>query len=156
MNEIKITESNVLNAYAGADELGKQLLHNLFGEEIFSSRNITDRVKSFEDILQEAGLSKADFEKSCEGLTKDEIAYRQLKLIAKVYNGDWKADWSNSDQAKWYPWFKYNQTGFGFSRTLCGFWYSHTGVGSRLCFASSELAEDAGKKFIDIYNDFLN
>lgn len=115
------------------------------------TRPIKDRVKTFDDALR---ISKENFLTSSEP-TKDEIAYRKLKIIAEVLNEGWKPDWSNCNEYKYYPYFEAKKSGFGFSGTYCAYWSTGTTVGSRLCFKTRELAIYAGKQFEDIYNDFL-
>lgn len=117
---------------------------------------ITDRIETFEDVVQvaiELGYIKAWRNKSVDE-TIDEYAYRQLKLISKVLNEGWEPDWSDHSQYKYYPWFE-RKSGVGLSSYGYGCWYSYTNVGSRLCYKSAELAKFAGKQFENIYRDFL-
>jgi len=154
METLEVKKANALTAYQQANEKGKKLLTNLFGKKHFLG-NVIDRIETFDDILEERGISKEEFEKSCKGLTDDEIAYRQIKLIALVYNEGWVPDWNDSNQYKYYPWFKWvgSAAGCSFGDYFCDRSDSH--LGSRLVFASSDLAIDAGKKFVEIYNRFL-
>jgi hypothetical protein len=92
--------------------------------------------------------------------TKDEQAYKQLKLMVIAVSEKRKPDYTNSSQGKYYPYFevkadKDRPSGFGFSRTHSAYWYSCTSVGSRLCFPSSELALHAAEFFKQLYIDFL-
>lgn len=113
---------------------------------------ITDRVKTFEDACSVLGINTNSIY-DC-GDTKDEIAYKKLKLIAKALNEGWKPNWENGNEYKYYPWFKM-QSGFGFSNTSCASTYSYAGVGSRLCFKTDALAKYAGQQFESIYKDLL-
>jgi hypothetical protein len=115
---------------------------------------ITDRIKTFSDVLAVAGRKKEEFEEM-PGETADECAYRKLKLIAEVYNEGEVLDSMNTNQYKYYPYFKIVPSGFGLSYFNYDGWTSYSSVGVRLCFKSSELAIDAGKKFTDIYATFL-
>jgi hypothetical protein len=47
------------------------------------------------------------------------------------------------------------ESGSGLSYDVYDYWRAVASVGSRLCFKSRELAEYAGKQFIDIYTDFF-
>ncbi len=119
-----------------------------------SDQKVTDRIKTFEDVLEDNNISELDFKSSCKGLSEDEIAYRQIKLITKSLNEKWTPDWNNGDEYKYYPYFDMRE-GCGFSGSLyygCG---TATGVGSRLCFKTSNLAEYAGKTFTSIYEKFM-
>ena len=88
------------------------------------------------------------------GLTKDEIAYKKLKIFAKAINGDWKPDWYDGSW-KYYPWFRINAAGSGFSYSYFADDYSYTAVGSRLCFETSEQALHAAKYGEQMYIEFL-
>ncbi|WP_052237523.1 hypothetical protein [Myroides sp. A21] len=119
-------------------------------------KDIKERLKTFEDVLKEKNMTLEYFNEISEELLPDELAYRKLKLIAGVLNEGWEPDWSNSNEYKYYPWFKMGSpSGVGFSYDGYDRWYAGSNVGSRLCFKSSELAEYAGKQFTDIYKDFL-
>ena len=83
------------------------------------------------------------------------VAYYQLVIIAQALNEGLEPDW-NSGEWKYYPRFYVKAdakrpAGFGLSSYDCDGWSASTGVGSRLCFKSCELAEYAGKKFVKLY-----
>ena len=120
-----------------------------------ATEKITDRIKTFADILKELGISKNAWEEMINPnyWTEDEIAYKQVKMIAEVLNEGWVAEPFNEKQYKYYPLFMVDDGAFVCSD--CHSWYSLTSVGSRLCFKSSELAQYAGKTFIDIYTKVL-
>ena len=155
MKQLQITEQNARKLYKDATPEFKAALVDTFGKEFFSTK-ITDRIKTYEDACAELGvdtISEIDF--STSELTPDEINYRKLKTIIKALVGDWKADWSNSDQQKWQPYFGLSGGVFVFDDTYYGYSIADAGNGSRLCFPTSELAEYAGKQFIEIYNGFM-
>jgi hypothetical protein len=114
---------------------------------------ITEKVKSFEEACTLTGENASD-EKFSSGTT-DEIAYKKIKVIARALNDGWVADWKNTSQRKYYPWFWVNTAGSGLSYDDYGYACTATDVGSRLCFKTSELAEYAGKQFEGLYNEFL-
>lgn len=118
-------------------------------------KEVTERVKTFDDVLSENLISKDEWEKLITNLSKDEVAYKSIKLIAKTLNEGWEPDWNDDDQYKYYPYFEWS-VGSGFSFDGCFCVISRSNLGSRLYFKSSELATYAGKQFISIYNDYLN
>lgn len=151
MDTLQINKANALKAHEGASQKGKVLLENLFGKNIFL-KDIKDRIKNFEDVLKEKGLSKEDFEKSCAYLEPDEIAYRKAKLVCLAFNEGWTPDWGNVKEYKYYPWFR--MAPFSFSNY--GDWRAGSDVGSRLCFSSADRAQYAGKLFEqEIYKSLL-
>jgi hypothetical protein len=150
MQTLQIDKANARKLFSTASPEFKQMLVDTFGEKFFQQK-ITDRVKTFEDACEVLGLYSDSVTQDDD--TIDEAAYKKLKVITKALNEGWTPDWSNENQYKWYLYFK--MSGFGFSHTTDVLWHSHTAVGSRLCFKSSELAEYAGKQFVSIYQDFL-
>ena len=81
-------------------------------------------------------------------------AHLKIQIIAKALNEGWYPNWNDTNEYKYYPWFKASP-GVGFSFSDYDFALTRSTVGSRLCFKSRDLAEYAGKQFIDIYNQFL-
>ncbi len=155
MNTLQITEEKAITAHKQAKPSGKKLLEDLFGKSIFR-KNIMERIKNFDDVLQENGIDKAQFYDLQKLLTPDEFAYKQIKLIVKTLNEDWEPDWTNGKFDKYYPWFKMGSpSGDGFSYCDCDHWFTGSNVGSRLCFKSRELAEHAGTTFLEIYKSFM-
>lgn len=153
--ELIIKKENAITAYKNADNDGKKLLADLIGKEVFISGKITDRVKTFEDaceVLEEE--IQLPFNKPT---TPDHLAINavaKLIIIARALNEGWTPDWNNSNEYKWYPWFKM-YSGFGFDDAYDVYTYSNAYVGSRLCFKSEELAKYAGQQFESIYKEYL-
>ena len=84
------------------------------------------------------------------------IALNELFTIAEAWNKEdgFVPDFSDWNQAKWYPWFKYNKDAAGFVYAYTPYTppSAHAFFGSRLCFKTSERAEQFGKKFAELYN----
>jgi hypothetical protein len=159
MQQLTISHENALKAYNAADKKGKELLELLFDKKNFNVK-ITDRIKTFEDALDMVEVSdETSTLLSYNGTDKDmqaSQAFLKLTIIARALNEGWAPDWSNSNQYKYYPWFKYSGSGFRFNGTLFDFTTTYSTGGSRLCFHSEELAIYAGNQFIDLYNQLLN
>lgn len=120
--------------------------------------NILDHLKSWSDACGLKGIDPVDsmpFESPKNDLEEAVNANYQMYIITELLCQGWQADYNDRDQYKYYPWFKWSGSGFGFSHTYCVHWLANTLVGSRLVFPTSELAEYAGTQFIDIYNKFL-
>jgi hypothetical protein len=147
METLQIDKANALKAHEAASTKGKSLLENLFGKKVFL-KDIKDRIKNFDDVLENNGISREDFETSCKGLEPDEVAYRMAKLVCITFNEGWLPDWTSSNEYKYFPWFTMvSSSGVGFSDDGFGDWFTYSGVGSRLCFKSADLAKHAGKLF---------
>ena len=85
------------------------------------------------------------------------IALNKLFTIAQAWNKEdgFVPDFSDLEQDKWFPWFVYDKDAAGFvyanaSSTATG---ADAAIGSRLCFKSSERAEQFGKQFTSLYNE---
>jgi hypothetical protein len=113
-----------------------------------------ERIKTVADILTDHRLTLEEFEQQCDDLEKDEEAYRLLKMLAKSLNEGWTPDWNNENQPKYYPWF-YMGGSSGFRFGGCADWNAASGVGSRLCFISMEVATHVAKQFIDLYKEYF-
>lgn len=85
------------------------------------------------------------------------IALNELFTIAQAWNKEdgFVPDFSDWQQNKWFPWFKYDKyaAGFVYAHTDSTPTYANACIGSRLCFKSSARAAQFGKQFIDLWND---
>ena len=155
MKQLQITEQNARKLYKTATPEFKTTLEDTFGKEFFSGK-ITDRIKTYEDACSELGEQPIDEKKLKElGFTADEITYRKLKTITKALNEGEVFDMLDTNQYKWYPWFKVSSGAFVFYVTYYVCSYAYAGNASRLCFKSDELATYAGKQFTQLYSDFI-
>lgn len=139
---------------------------------------ITDRIKSYEDACQELGIVD-----SFDNLTKDEVAYRKLKTIARALNEGWAPQFTD-DEYRYYPWFYfYTQKeidnmsrkeqkerklllfgasaydgslgGLGFAASVFAFSSAGANLGARLAVKDRELACYFEQQFVDIWVDFI-
>ena len=96
------------------------------------------------------------------------IALNKLFTIAQAWNKEdgFVPDFSDWEQDKWFPWFVYDKdaAGFVYDKDAAGFVYASTYYsptyayayfGSRLCFKTSERAEQFGKQFEDLFNEIF-
>jgi galactose-1-phosphate uridylyltransferase len=120
------------------------------------------KIKTFQDackalkldpdrIIPDVSVFPADHQKALEALAK-------LIIIAQALNGDWKPDWSDYNQGKYYPWFdmeKEQNNPSGFRLYHVHYNSANSAVGSRLCYKSRELAQYAATQFEDLYKDLM-
>lgn len=89
-------------------------------------------------------------------------ALDRLKIFTEAYNmvdgKKWEPDYSNSNQAKWWAWFRYNSSlrAFVFDVTYDGFTDAYAGTGSRLVSRTSEIAQFIATEHIDDWNKWLS
>ena len=113
----------------------------------------------------------------------DIIAYLKLRIIVAALNEGWEPEFNDSEY-RWYPWFYFYTNkeiedmdeeqkselcrcvgrsnfnanangGLSYALANYAFSYSLSYFGARLAFKTKELAEYAGKQFIEIYRDFV-
>lgn len=122
-------------------------------------------IKTYEDACAALKMNPETLP-AVEGLPekhqKSITAYFKLIIIAEALNEGWAPDWKDHDQLKYYPWFymdnenKNTSPGVGFSYHVCGYvGLSASGVGSRLCFKTEDLAEYAGQQFTELYKEYM-
>ena len=87
------------------------------------------------------------------------IAMNKLFTIAQAWNkaDGFVPDFSNRNQNKWFPWFRYSDDAAGFvcADTSNAASYAFAIIGSRLCFKTDKRARQFGEQFTDLWNDFL-
>lgn len=114
-----------------------------------------------------------------EWMGKDVVAFLKLRIIAEALNEGWHPKFTE-DEYRYYPWFYFYtkeeyddfseeeksrcvgracSSAGAYGGLVCSnangaSWYSYAGSCVRLAFSTRELAEYAGKQFIDIWTDF--
>lgn len=155
METLNVTKANALTAFERANEKGKQLLSDLFGKKVFI-KDIRERIKTYEDACEHQGikpLKLSDFDFLPE---KDRgyhyYDHRQV-IIKRALNEGWEPDPSNSDEPKYYVWYKWvgSVRGFSFGGFVCD--PTSSLVGARHEFRSKELGEYYAKQFIGEVNE---
>lgn len=115
-------------------------------------RKFSEKVAQFEDVTS---LVTDINPKHLKAL----IALNELFTIAEAWNKEdgFVPDFSDWNQDKWFPRFKYDKdaAGFVFAYTNYAPAPANASFGSRLCFKSSARAEQFGKQFIGIYNEIF-
>jgi hypothetical protein len=186
---LNINKENVLNAYGSATDEQKAMLEIIFGKDTFKSKDITERIKTFEDACKELGsdhplvlayqnTNLRDAEVANDN--KDIIAYMKLRIIVAALNEGWEPQFIPGEY-RWFPYFVlytkdeidemdektrarviyrsvYNafaHGGVSFASANIDSASVPANIGSRLAFKTDDLAEYAGKQFIEIYADFM-
>src|ERR1035437_5584293 len=157
MQTLQIDKTNAKKLYPNATAEFKIMFEDTFGKQFFSQKAI-DRIKTFKDACEDQGIDPGtavpypnpgnDHEEAVNGVA-------QIFIIAKSLNGDWKANFKNTSQYKYYPWFKDSGSGSGLSYFVCVRWRTDTAFGGCPFFSCGGNGEDGGKQNISIYNKFL-
>lgn len=186
---LNIKKENVLNAYGSATDEQKAMFEIIFGKDTFKSKDITERIKTFEDACKELGsdhplvlayqnTNLRDAEVANDN--KDIIAYMKLRIIVAALNEGWEPQFIPGEY-RWSPYFvlytkdeidemdektrarvvcRSGSSAYAFGGVSCALSvydsaYVNASFGSRLAFKTDDLAEYAGKQFIEIYADFM-
>lgn len=128
-------------------------------------KEVNEIVTDFESAKQIVGSTLFIFAEELVNLQIAEInlnhvealnALNQLFTIAEAWNKEdgFVPDFSDWNQGKWFPWFKYDEdaAGFVYAYTCRTPTAAGANFGSRLCFKSSARAAQFGNQFADLYN----
>lgn len=123
-------------------------------------KEIKDRIKTFEDACAVLNIPVPQFSTPVTSDDRAVIAFQKLTIIIRALNEGWEPNWGDFSEYKYYAWFKFQKgsnksSGFGFSYSDWTYSHTDTNVGARLCFKTSELAEYAGKQFIELYKEYF-
>lgn len=129
--------------------------------------DINEVITDFESAREMLGLKALGFLNKFDDVTKlisdinpkhieALIALNELFTIAEAWNkeDEFVPDFSDWNQDKWFPWFKYDEdaAGFVYAYTNNSPTTARATFGSLLCFKSSARAAQFGKQFVDLYN----
>ena len=145
-------------------------------------QNVMERVKTFKDACNELGIEHDKWvqDKKDLGLEADVIAYLKLRIIAAALNEGWKPQFT-TDEYRYFPWFYlYTQSeidemseeeksrvvyrssvsasangGVAYAYSYSDSSVTYAAIGSRLAFKTRELAEYAGRQFVEIWADYV-
>ena len=182
MCTIKLNAAQVAAIYKGGNEEARKALKDSLGEQFSTILPITNRVKTFDDAVGELGnehplvkvYNSIKYGYTSELVGKDLLAYIKLSIICEALNEGWHPQYTLYER-RWYPYYELltnedieKMSEEEKSRVVCCAYgglipscsnyvssSSDTYSGSRLAFKNKELAEYAGKTFIDIYKDFV-
>ena len=108
-------------------------------------------IKTMSDVYRVNGITKLTTPPETR-----ERYYEDLILVAKALNGNWKPDWNDINECKWFPYFKFSSA---FQFSAAGYCSKktciHVHTGSRLSFKDKCIAEYVGKTFIKQYQKLM-
>lgn len=149
-----------------------------------SKKNITNRIKTFDDALEELGPNHPlvkEYKALCKAdVTEDTIVYSRLCVITAAMNEGWTPRFVKGEY-RYFPYFylytneeisrmseeeksrvvyRSSRNAYAYGGVSCadassGSAYVFANFGSRLAFKTEELAEYAGKQFTKLYAEYL-
>ncbi len=153
---MEITKEEALKLYPKTEDWFKEILVKEFGRDAFLGADFRN-LKTFDDCCVLCGTTEDEFEKKWVEIPVDfqTVALERLKIINRAISGAWEPDYFNTDQYKWFPWFRVSSSGLDFSGSDCDCVSSCAYVGFRLCFESEEKADHAGRHFTKYFQEFI-
>lgn len=90
-------------------------MHKAFGKKAFRPQDVRERVKTFEDAIEELGKEHPlvlhysfNFNEegswNDDGYVNDLEAYLKLRIICAALNEGWEPKFTENEE-RWYPWF---------------------------------------------------
>lgn len=150
-----------LAAWGSADKAGKEMLNEIFGENIFIPKKKDSwMVGSFEEActrIDKLPTDRLPYLANTEDPYERLMNYTSMRYtIAEVIQDGWVADYTYGNP-KWYPWFEWDEerSAFVFSGSYCDYDSAGTVCGARLSFETEEQSDYFGREFIDIHNVVL-
>lgn len=137
-----------------AEECAKQ-----FAASIGKETCVMEVKNTYSPVIDSYEAAKTYLGEDAKNHRKALLALKMLIVIAEAWNKQdgFVPDFSNRNQYKYFPWLVYNKEVASFVSEGTTHTASNASVnmGSRLCFSTSERAEQFGEQFIDLWNDFL-
>ena len=175
---IEVKVEDIKRAFDEADDKVKNGILNSF-PQFKEALPVTDRVKTFRDACREVCIDPSMYFIRCENEPADVIAYMKLRVICKALNEGWTPRFVE-DERRYYPFFHicseeeiicmseeekssvvYLSDCYASALVSVSFAYAdydtavvYADIASLLAFKTEELAEYAGKQFIELWTDF--
>ncbi len=120
-------------------------------------KDIRDLIKTFEDACKHQKVDYNAFIKVYDSsfISASVRAIARLEIIIAALNENHVFDWDNSNEYKYYPYFRMGSSGLGFSYFDFRDWYSNSLVGGGLCLKTPDLAKYAGTQFLEEYRPYM-
>lgn len=133
----------------------KRELNDISPSSFKHIKTIND-LKSWEDVCFYKGIKEEEvlpFKSPKTKLEKVTNAFFKINIISEIFNEDWKPDFNNSKEKKYYLYFERRSVGWvvNAANWLADFAF----VGSGFYFKNKETALLIGERFLDLFNDYL-
>jgi len=185
MDTITLGKKKVIETYMKANKEDKKLLEAIFGKDLFNNsvqERVKTFEDACNELGEGHDFVRAYRNWETNGLNNqpDIEAYLKLRIIAAALNEGWEPQFTK-DEWRYFPYFVFytqeeidkmseetkarvvrrsGDYAVAYGGVAYAYAYSdssdtYAGSGSRLAFRSRELAEYAGKQFVDICADFV-
>ncbi len=118
--------------------------------------DLFDIIKNYSDVciqLGEPEINEDWFAEEFDKETKSKlVAIAKIKQIERLFNGTWIKDWSNTNQYKYYPYYRIESSGLVFFRSI---YYCLSAIGQVAFYKDEKTSTFVGKTFIDLYKQII-
>lgn len=107
---IEINQETLVALYGNSNSEGRKVLREQLGERFSEILPVTERVKTFEDALEELGpeheavKSYQDIDWKLGKGQEDIKAYLKLRVITDALNEGWRPEFIQGER-RWYAWY---------------------------------------------------
>ena len=107
---IELNRETLVAIYGNSNSEGRKVLREQLGERFSEILPVTERVKSFEDALEELGpeheavKSYQDIDWKLGNGQEDIKAYLKLRVITDALNEGWRPEFIQGER-RWYAWY---------------------------------------------------
>jgi hypothetical protein len=145
--EIELTQSEIDEMFKASDSNQTKLLKTFFT----IPADIRDKVKSFLDACNILNIDHKSVYSTND--SKDDVAFKKLKVIIKALNEGWWPNWENENE---YKYMNYWRMKGGFAAYDTAYYLTATIVPSALCLKSNELALHAAEIAKEEYREYYS
>lgn len=121
-------------------------------------KKVSKEITSVEDACKYLGEIDSDVRElrllqNVPNLSRKILAGQELTVITKALNGDWSADFDNSNQYKYILWW---YLGSNFRLDCVYDCHSDSSIPARLCYKSEKIANYSANTFKEVWKEFMN
>jgi len=150
-DELDFEESFLSEMENACNEAQLKVFKSIFKEykkeDVFS-------VKTYSQVCKKLGIKELtikDFREFGEN-SKKMFNFYKIKNVEKFFNGTWVADWNNTSQYKYYPYWYKNSSGWSLHAADGG---SYGYFGSVGYYKDNKTALHVGEHFKDVYFELI-
>ncbi len=110
MEAIQFNKETLVAVYGNCNAVGRKAIKEQFGERLSEILPVTDRVKTFNDAVEELGEEHEAVKayRAVEWYLRDQMsdikAYLQLRIITAALNEGWEPQFVKGEY-RWYGWY---------------------------------------------------
>lgn len=152
---LSFEESYLQEMKNACDQKQLKVFNSIFSKFLKEEDNLFN-VSKYSEVykrLKEPELTESDFSFLLEEDRKKACAQAQIKQLERFYNGDWRIDWKDRNQPKYYPYFNTLESGglrFYDSDFYCDSFHGTAGF-----YKDKKTSDFIGNNYKEIYENLI-